>query len=349
MLTKHLCRGVLVAAAAAVAAAVFATGTASAADTGSLKLSQATTVGVHNTYNKDDYPYLAQALDAGSSLIELDVWDDILTGKWKVSHDDPLGDDNNCVAASDASQLYSGRQNQDLSACLSDIKLWLSAHPDAGPVYVKLEMKAGLDNNAGMGPDELDSYIANAVGTDDVYRPADLLGGTYATLDAAAQANAWPTRGALAGKMVIYLIPGTFELANPTDSLHTDVEYGTYIKNLYAAGTVGNAMAFPCVLGAMAGDPRSQYTDASIRPWFVVFDGDASTYVSSVDTSWYDTNHYLLIMTDAQNVSPPIDGTNPPVADAQARVEELAADHASVVSSDWYGLPDVLSMQLTRG
>jgi aspartate oxidase len=28
------------------------------------------------------------------------------------------------------------------------------------------------------------------------------------------------------------------ELANPGDTLHTDVEYATYLKNLYAAGEV---------------------------------------------------------------------------------------------------------------
>ena len=345
---KQLCRGLVVAGAAALAVVVFG-GTASAADVGSLRLSQATTVGVHNTYNKDDYTYLAQALDAGSSLIELDVWDDIVTHEWKVSHDNPLGNDNNCVAATSASGLYTGNRNQDLGACLADIRWWLAAHPTAGPVYVKIEMKAGFDNNARMGPDEFDSYVAGAVGTAPLFRPADLLGAGYATPDAAAKANAWPTRGALAGKMIMYLIPGTVELGNPTDTLHTDIEYATYLKNLAAAGTLGNATAFPAVLGAATGDPRTQYSDTTIRPWFVFFDGDAATYVSSVDTSWYDTNHYILIMTDAQNVPPVLDDTNPPVADAQARVTQLAADHASVVSSDWYALPSVLSMQLARG
>jgi hypothetical protein len=171
----------------------------------------------------------------------------------------------------------------------------------------------------------------------------------YPTLDAAARANAWLSRAALAGKMIIYIIPGTVELANPSDTLHTDVEYATYLKNLYAAGQVGNAMIFPAVLGAVPSDPRAQYTNATIRPWFVFFDGDASTYVTSVDTSWYSASHYILVMTDAQAVAPALSDTSPAVADAQARVELLAADHASVVSCDWSGLPTVLSMVLPRG
>jgi hypothetical protein len=139
------------------------------------------------------------------------------------------------------------------------------------------------------------------------------------------------------------------ELGNPFDTLHTDVEYATYLKNLAAAGKVSQAAIFPCVLGAQSGDPRTQYSDTSIRPWFVVFDGDANTYVTSVDTSWYDTNHYLLTMTDAQNVAPALSDTAPSQADAQARVALLASKHASIVSNDWTGLPAVLSEVLPRG
>jgi hypothetical protein len=54
-------------------------------------------------------------------------------------------------------------------------------------------------------------------------------------------------------------------------------------------------------------------------------------------------------MTDAHNVPPALDDTNPPVADARARVARLAKDHASLVSCDWYGLPSVSAEVLTRG
>lgn len=321
---------------------------ATAADTGSLKLSQATTVGVHNTYTQDAYPYLAQALDAGTSMVELDVWDNILTKTWQVSHENPVGNDNNCVSASNGSNLYTGDRNQALGACLSDIRWWLAAHPDAGPVVVKVELKLGFDDRDGMGPDEFDSYVKANAG-DALFTPAGLLG-SYSTLDDAAKANAWPTRAALAGKMILEVIPGTVELANPTDTLHTDVEYATYLKNLHASGNLAKATAFASVLGASSGDPRTQYADASIRPWFVFFDGDASKYVDGdIDTSWYDTNHYFLIMTDAQNVAPAIDGTNPTIQEATDRVTLLASKHASVVSSDWRNLTTVLPLVLPRG
>ena len=310
-------------------------------------LAQTTVVGVHNTYNPADYPYLAKALDAGASMLELDVWDDIFTHEWKVSHDSLTSNNNNCVNASSPSDIYTGSANKDLGSCLDDIKYWLAAHPGKGPIYIKVEMKAGFQNNLGMGPAAFDSYVNSHVGNL-LYRPADLLG-SHATLDEAAKANAWPSQSALAGKIIMYVIPGTVELNNPTDTLHTDVEYSTYLKNLHASGQTATATTFPTVLGASSGDPRNQYSDASIRPWFVFFDGDASTYVSSIDTAWYDTNHYLLTMTDAQNVPPALDDVNPPIAGAQARVVQLAGAHASIVSCDWYGLPSVLSMVVNRG
>ncbi|WP_236789826.1 phosphatidylinositol-specific phospholipase C domain-containing protein [Amycolatopsis sp. GM8] len=318
---------------------------AMAADGGALKLSEATTVGVHNTYTKDAYNYLAQGLDSGSSLIELDVWDNIFTKTWQVSHQNPLGNDNNCVAPSN---LYGGNRDQNFGTCLADIRTWLGAHPGAGPVVVKVELKLGFDDRDGMGPDEFDSYVKANAGSA-LFTPADLIG-SYSTLDDAAKANAWPARDGMAGKMILEVIPGTVELANPTDTLHTDVEYGTYLKNLKAAGTLSNASAFASVLGAKSGDPRTQYADASIRPWFVFFDGDASAYIDGgIDTSWYDTNHYFLIMTDAQNVAPAIDGVNPTVDQATDRVHLLAGHHASIASADWRTLTTVLPLVLPRG
>ncbi|MCO5970077.1 phosphatidylinositol-specific phospholipase C domain-containing protein [Actinoallomurus soli] len=342
-------RCVAVAAAAMLAVALGVGGSVLSARTAraDVSLAQTTVVGVHNTYNPDAYPYLAKALDAGASMVELDAWDDVFTREWKVSHDSLTSNKNNCVDASSPSDIYSGSANKDLGSCLDDIKYWLAAHPGKGPIYVKVELKAGFQNNYGMGPAAFDSEVNSHVGSV-LYRPADLLGG-YASLDEAARANAWPSRAALAGKIIMYVIPGTVELGNPTDTLHTDVEYATYLNNLRSAGRTATATTFPAVLGAASGDPRTQYADTSIRPWFVVFDGDAATYVNGVDTSWYDTNHYLLTMTDAHNVSPAIDQYDPPVPDAQARVAKLAADHATVVSCDWYGLSSVLSQVLNRG
>ena len=83
---------------------------------------------------------------------------------------------------------------------------------------------------------------------------------------------------------------------------------------------------------------------------FVVFDGDAARYTAgAIDTSWYDQRRYLLIMTDAYNVPPVIDGTNPTEEQARDRVRLLAARHASIVTADWYPLPQVLSLVVPRG
>jgi Phosphoinositide phospholipase C, Ca2+-dependent len=328
-------------------------GAQAAVDPSTLSLAETTAAGVHNTYGQAAYPYLADALDAGASLIELDTWIDPFGNEWKVSHSSPLGNSNNCVDASTPAQLYTGGANKDLGSCLDDIRVWFAAHPGHPPIMIKIELKEGFDQSIGMGPAALDALIKAHLGSI-VYTPADLLakpgGGTYASLDAAAQANNWPTRAALAGKVIIEAIPGTVEQDNPFDHLWTDTEYADYLSTLQAAGTLSNAQIFPSVLNAQAGDPRTRYSDPSIRPWFVVFDGDASAYVDGgIDTSWYDTNHYLLIMTDAENVSPALSDTAPTQADAQARVLELAADHASFVSCDWTGLPSVLSTITVRG
>jgi len=332
-----------------VALALIAAAAPASADPADLPLSQSTVVGLHNTYDDTTaYPYLAQSLDAGAKLLELDTWDDFFTNEWKVSHSNPFGNANNCVDATSPGQIYTGSANKDLGSCLDDIKYWLAAHPAAGPIYVKIEMKDGFGAGVGMGPSQFDAYVASHVG-DILYRPSNLLGGTHNTLDDAARANAWPTRSALAGKLVMYLITGTVEQQNPLHNPKSDVEYATYLNGLRAAGTLGQATLFPSVLGAVAGDPRVKFADTSLRPWFVVFDGDANTYVTSIDTSWYDTNHYILVMTDAQNVAPTLDANNPPVDAAQARVALLAAHHASVASTDWWGVPSVLGEVLPRG
>ncbi|OIJ68001.1 hypothetical protein WN71_010260 [Streptomyces mangrovisoli] len=309
-----------------------------------------TAIGTHNAYDKSKYTYFAQALDSGASLLELDVYVDSLTKRWRVSHSNPLGNDNNCEHANTPSQLYSQSRDQDLGSCLDNIAAWNQLHPDHAPIVFKVEMKVGFNNNAGLGPDELDTLIASKLGSS-VYKPSDLLGSTYSSLDAAAKANAWPARDSLKGKFLFELIPGTVEEANPFDHYWTDQEYGEHLRDLYAAGSISSAEAFPAVLGAANGDPRTSRYDASIRPWFVFFDGDAATYVNNgYDTSFYSTNHYILIMTDAASVSPAISSTAPTDAEVAARLSLLAGDHASLITSDWSTKSaSVLSSVVTRG
>ncbi|MDZ5442056.1 phosphatidylinositol-specific phospholipase C domain-containing protein [Micromonospora sp. 4G57] len=330
---------------AALVTATLAPTPASAAVPVDTRVSAATTVGTHNAYERGTYTYLAQALDARPGLIELDVWPDVIARQWRVSHSNPLGNDNNCVAATSAAQLYTGIRNRNLEHCLDDIRLWLAAHPGAGPLILKLELKTGFSGRTGQGPAQLDAVLAARLGAA-VFRPAELLAG-HASLDAAARADAWPTRGQLAGRVIVELIPGTVEEDNPTDTLRTDVEYARYLAGLSAAGTLPRAQAFPAVHNAQTGDPRIRYAETALRPWFVLFDGDATAYVSGgIDTAWYDTNHYLLVMTDAQDV-PPAVGADPDAA--AARVAELARAHASVASADWSTLPGVVDDVLPRG
>lgn len=301
------------------------------------KFSETTAIGTHNAYDKAKYTYFAQALDSGASLLELDVYVDSLSHRWRVSHSNPLGDDNNCEAAKTPSELYSKNRNQDFGSCLDNIAAWNQLHPGHPPIVFKIEMKVGFNNNAGLGPDEFDTLINQKLGSS-VYKPADLLGGTYGTLDAAAKANAWPSRDSLKGKFIFEVIPGTVEMNNPFDHYWTDQEYGDHLRDLHAAGNISQAEAFPAVLGAANGDPRATRwtSDTSIRPWFVFFDGDAATYVNNgYDTSFYSTNHYISIMTDAYNVSPAISSTDPTDAEVAARLDLLAKDHASIITSDW--------------
>jgi hypothetical protein len=320
-------------------------GAALAAGSGS-RVSQTTTVGIHNTYDPATFAYLAQALDQNPGLIELDVWPDPVTREWKVSHSNPLGNLNNCVAATTAAQLYTGGTNKNLEYCLDDIRLWLGAHSTAGPLILKLEMKTGFSSRTKQGAAQLDAAIAAHLGSA-VFKPADLLG-HYDSLDAAAKADAWPTRGELAGKVIIEVIPGTVEEGNPTDRLWTDTEYAQYLNGLAATGKLSQAQIFPAVHNAQSGDPRTRYGDNTLRPWFVVFDGDASAYVTGgIDTSWYDTNHYLLVMTDVQGISPAVPAGD--AAAAQARVALVAGKHASVASSDWSSMPSVDAIVTDRG
>ena len=347
MRIRHTARWVI---GALTAAALSVTALGGSAQGAAPKLSEATTVGVHNAYEKATYTYFANALDSGSSLLEIDIWTDSISKRWRVSHSNPLGNDNNCEKASTPGDLYSKDRNQDFGSCLDNIAAWQQLHPDHRPITFKIEMKNGYNNSGGLGPDELDALISAKLGSS-VFKPSDLLGSTYSTLDAAAQADAWPSRDALAGKVMFEVIPGTFEKANPFDSYWTDREYADYLRNLYAAGTITKAQMFPAVLDAAAGDPRTRYSDTIIRPWFVVFDGDAATYVNNgYDTAWYDDRHYVLIMTGAAGVSPAISSTAPTEAEALARLSLLAADHASIITADWSALSaTVLGAVTTRG
>lgn len=342
--------GLLVGAVAAWSVLGGGTGTAVGAEDPAPDSAYAATtgVGLHNAYEKAKYPYFADALDSGAAMLELDVWTNVFGGGWRVSHSNPVGNDNNCENAASPGELRTKSRNQSLAGCLRDMRAWHDAHPGHRPLLVKVELKDGFQGRYGRGPADLDALLTSVLG-DAVYRPGRLAAG-HATLDDAVRDKGWPSRTELAGKFVVELIPGTVEQGNPADTLWTDREYATHLRDLAAAGRLDRAAAFPAVLGAQAGDPRGRYADASIRPWFVVFDGDAAAYAGGgIDTRWYADRRYLVVMTDAHNVAPAIDGTRPTEAQAQERVALLARRHASIVSADWYPLPGVLSTVLPRG
>ncbi|MGW0523259.1 phosphatidylinositol-specific phospholipase C domain-containing protein [Crossiella sp. NPDC003009] len=291
----------------------------------------ATTVGVHNAYIQSTFPYLVDALDTGAGMLELDVWTNFFgTRDFKVSHDP--GNSNNCAAADTYQQLRTGARDQNLATCLRNIRLWHENQPNHPLVVLKLEMKNGFDGRGGFGPAELDRLIADNLGAANVFGPAQLKGG-HPTLDAAAQSGAWPARAALTGKFLLLVERGTLEAANPFDRYHTDVEYADRLINANSTGTLATTMAFPAINGAAQSDPRTGDRGGNRAPWLVAFDGDASAYAGYPGT--YLGGKYFVVMTDAHRVAPAIDGVNPPVPDAQARVRDLSAKGATIVSSDW--------------
>ncbi|MBR7825493.1 hypothetical protein KDK95_04190 [Actinospica sp. MGRD01-02] len=352
--------GARLAAAAALLLSAVGVGAAAAApaqalDYGSYNLSGVTGTGLHNTYNdKSEYTYLANALDTGTSLVELDTWANALNGKWDVSHSDPLASDNNCVQSSSYADDYTGDRNQNLDSCLDDIRYWLLDHPASHPIMVKIEMKNGFGSWSSQTPAAFDTYVQTHL-SGVLYTPKDLLtksdGTMYPTLDAAATADNWGNYASLEGKAIVEIIPGTYEQATSSSSTWVDQVYAQHLIDLYDAGTIADAAVFPSVLGAQTGDPRLRYSNTALRPWFVVFDQDAGAFVSDGDTEWYNTNHYLAVVTDAYDVAPALSSSAPSLADAEARVAELAADGASYVSTDWYNSPGdgVLSEVLARG
>jgi hypothetical protein len=331
------------------AAAVAIPSSAQAAGTDDLSLSHSTAVGIHNVYEKAKFPYFADALDSGASLVELDVWAMPTVKKWRVGHDLPLlANNNNCANGG----LRAGSRDQDLGVCLDNLRDWHNAHPSHPLLVVKLELKNGFDSRISLGPVQLDALINQRLGNA-VFRPADLLranGASYPTLDAAAKADNWPSRASLRGKVMFEIIPGTFEQGNPFDHYWTDAEMADHLRSLSTAGKLADAAVFPAVINAANGDPRTRYADAGRRPWFVVFDGDAATYAKGTgDLPWYDANHYLLIMTAAEGVPPVIDGQKPTTDQARARIAELAKKHASLVTSDWLPVTGVLADIVPRG
>lgn len=300
---------------------------ASAATAGveDVKLDRITLSGNHNAYEKATYGKLTDGLDAGSRLLEIDVYTDPVSG-WVVSHANPVSSDSNCTRKN-----IFGKQvrNGDLGDCLADMRRWSDAHPGHDPVYVKLEMKWGFYGRADMAPEDLDRLIANRLGSSRVFTPGDLTGSAYPDADSAARAGAWPTLARARGKFLFYLWPGTVEGKVFEDNVPTDVEYGRHVRDRAAAGRLPEVMAWPATrsLGT-----RSAY-ETSIAPWFVLFNDSAGAWLTG-DPLAYCRSHYLVAATGAQSVAPPGNADPTP----GERLDYLG-EHAqpSVMTHDWTG------------
>jgi len=277
--------------------------------------------GLHNTYQKSAYAHLSSALARQPGMIEIDVWTTF--SSWTVNHDHAFWNDNNCTSTS-------GAVDQGLRTCVDNIAAWHNANLAHKPLLIKLELKAGFQDDQGVGPDELDAIFRSRLGAA-MYRPADLMSGGYATPDAAARANAWGEAEALRGRVVLLVLKGTAE----NDSLPTDIEYARYLR-----ANPSTAVGFPFVHdGVATSDPRIRY-DSTLRPWFVVFDGAATSFVAltAAQRAFYSTNKYLLVTTDVHAVSPALSRTSPTTTQAVDRLRLMGCQGASVASADWYAV-----------
>ncbi|MFB6811289.1 Ca2+-dependent phosphoinositide-specific phospholipase C [Streptomyces sp. NPDC056387] len=298
---------------------------AAAANAEDAKLDRITFSGNHNAYEKSTYGRLTDGLDAGSRLLEIDVYTDPVSG-WVVSHSNPVASDSNCTRKN-----VFGKQvrNGDLADCLTDMRRWSDAHPGHDPVYVKLEMKWGFYGRGDMAPEDLDRLIAHRLGSDRVFTPGELTGTAYTDADTAARAGAWPTLARARGKFLFYVWPGTVEGKVFEDNVPTDVEYGRHVRDRAAAGRLPEVMAWPATRSLAT---RSAY-EPSIAPWFVLFNDSAGAWLNG-DPLTYCRSHYLLTATSAQSVTPP--GTTDPTPGERL---DYLGEHVqpSVMTHDWTG------------
>jgi hypothetical protein len=329
---------------ALAAAAILPTSPVQAATTADSSIAGITGVGVHNAYVQATFPWLVDALQSGASMLELDVWQNFLGSRAYWAGHDP-GNANNCSSATTYAALRSGSRNQSFQTCLRNIRLWHDQNPDHAPVILKLELKNGFDGTNGFGPAQFDTLLTNALGAGAILHPADVKG-SAATLDAAVRGGAWPSRESLRGKFVILAETGAFEAQNPFDNYDTDLEYADHLTSLKASGNLGRATMFTTINGASATDPRVGDRGGSRAQWYVTFDGDANGWVAG-STDFYKNGHYLLVMADAQNVAPAIDGHNPTVQQATDKLNQLAARGATIISSDWTN-PAITSLTTPR-
>lgn len=103
---------------------------------------------------------------------------------------------------------------QPFTACLTIVRDWSKAHPQHLPIYVLVETKQGKPLNiphattpepfTGATFDELDREIRSVFAADEMITPDDMRG-SYASLNDAARAGAWPTLAQARGKVIFLM------------------------------------------------------------------------------------------------------------------------------------------------
>ena len=195
-----------------------ATSTTESAAQADLRINQLQVLGMHNAYHVEPTPenlakyvaisaeaatlaYSHDALDQqfenqGIRQVELDITQDPTGQQFrpkgvvgsKVFHIEAIDEGSTCLT---------------LVECLTVVKTWSDAHPDAIPIGIQLEIK---DNNP-LTPaqfDSIDAEIRSVFPPERLITPDDVRGG-QPTLEAAVLSTGWPRLADSRGKVMFVL------------------------------------------------------------------------------------------------------------------------------------------------
>ena len=183
-----------------------------------------------------DYAHqpLEKQFDGGVRQIELDIFADSKGGRYahpagpalERAAGVPVDSMENFSGASPDVMLKPGfkvMHVQDLdqhstcqpfTACLEIVRRWSEAHRKHLPIYILVETKQGKPLNIPNATlpepftaatfDELDREIRSVFSPEEMITP-DNMRGTYATLNEAARAGAWPTLAEARGKVIFLM------------------------------------------------------------------------------------------------------------------------------------------------
>jgi len=218
---------------------------------GPVKLNQIQVIGTHNSYHAGiasseakiwqakyadsfaglDYSHrpLTQQFDSGVRQIELDIFADSKGGRY--AH--PSGPATVAAAGLSADPEFDPQglmlkpgfkvmhvqdvdyrsTCQPFTACLTEVRTWLRAHPDHAPIFVLIETKQDAPKGAKFTQpehftsetlDALDAEIRSVFSENEMITP-DQVRGSYKTLEAAVLAGNWPTLDSARGKAIFLM------------------------------------------------------------------------------------------------------------------------------------------------